>query len=57
LVTPDALGLVLLPEPPELPPQAATINNNPQAAAVRVYLRADMSSPSHGVTSTVRQAD
>ena len=34
LVTPDALGLVLLPEPPELPPQAATTNNNPQAAAM-----------------------
>jgi hypothetical protein len=56
-VTPAAEGLALPDEPDELPPQAATTNNNPQAAAVIPNLRADMSSPSHGVTSTVRLAD
>jgi len=37
-----------------LPPQAATSNNIPQAAAVRVIKRADMVSSSHGENSTVR---
>ena len=43
-------------EPDELPPQAATSNNIPQAAAVRVIKRADMVSSSHGEISTVRPA-
>jgi hypothetical protein len=57
LVAAPAEGLAEPDEPDELPPQAATSNNNPQAAAICLIARADMVSSSHGEISTVRLAD
>ena len=56
MVVAPADGLALPDDPDELPPQAATSNNIPQAAAVRLIKRADMVSSSHGEISTVRPA-
>lgn len=58
LVTPPGEGLAPLPEPVELAPHAATSNNIPQAAAVRLIARAGMVfSFARCVTSTVRHPD